>query len=130
MLRIIKRREHETITTHYREFEHNSLGAGYHFQCDKDGNVLPGMNSTARENLRKCLNGEHRVIDRGIIEHQSSCHHPAIGECPCGDEVILSNFTNSCDCGRDYNMSGQELAPREQWGSETGESLADILMIP
>jgi hypothetical protein len=31
-------------------------------------------------------------------------------------------------CGRDYNSSGQLLAPREQWGWDTGESLSDILM--
>ena len=53
----------------------------------------------------------------------------AVGACNgCGSEVVLSGFTNTCDCGKDYNMSGQELAPREQWGEETGESVADILM--
>jgi hypothetical protein len=31
------------------------------------------------------------------------------------------------ECGADYNMSGQMLAPREQWGEETGETVADIL---
>lgn len=31
-------------------------------------------------------------------------------------------------CARDYNSSGQLLAPREQWGWDTGESLSDILM--
>lgn len=55
--------------------------------------------------------------------------HPAIGRCHCGAEVALSGFTNTCECGRDYNMSGQELAPRSQWGEETGESLADILAV-
>lgn len=28
-------------------------------------------------------------------------------------------------CGRDYNSAGQLLAPREQWGEETGETAAD-----
>ena len=50
--------------------------------------------------------------------------------CDCGAHVPLTGFTNSCDCGADYNRSGQKLAPREQWGEETGESLADILNIP
>jgi hypothetical protein len=35
--------------------------------------------------------------------------------------VTLSAFTNTCRCGRDYNSSGTELAPREFWGEETGE---------
>lgn len=31
-----------------------------------------------------------------------------------------------CDrCGADYNSSGQRLAPRAQWGEETGETAAD-----
>lgn len=51
-----------------------------------------------------------------------------IGECEvCKSEVALFSFTNSCDCGADYNMSGQRLAPRSQWGEETGESYSDIV---
>ena len=46
---------------------------------------------------------------------------PAVGRCSCGRRVSLANFTNTCDCNRDYNMSGQLLAAREQWGEETGE---------
>ena len=51
------------------------------------------------------------------------------GKCRCGRDVEFSKFTNTCECGADYNMSGQQLAPRSQWGEETGESLADILQI-
>ena len=52
------------------------------------------------------------------------------GKCVCGAEVEFSHFTNTCKkCNRDYNSSGQKLAPRSQWGQETGESLADILRI-
>lgn len=50
-----------------------------------------------------------------------------VGRCLCGREVGLLFFTNTCECGRDYNMSGQLLASREQWGEETGESVSDIL---
>lgn len=46
----------------------------------------------------------------------------------CGDEIACPNFTNTCECGADYNSAGQHLAPRSQWGEETGESLSDILM--
>ena len=55
---------------------------------------------------------------------------PAIGECVrCGEAVELGGFTNTCDCGADYNWGGQLLACRSQWGEETGESLSDILAI-
>jgi hypothetical protein len=48
----------------------------------------------------------------------------------CGDWLSCCGFTNTCStCGADFNMSGQRLAPREQWGEETGESVADILSI-
>jgi hypothetical protein len=49
--------------------------------------------------------------------------------CGCGREVVCSGFTNTCDCGADYNFSGQHLAPRSQWGEETGETADDILDI-
>jgi hypothetical protein len=49
-------------------------------------------------------------------------------KCDCGQMIDATPlFTITCDdCGRDYNASGQLLAPREQWGEETGESYADI----
>lgn len=44
----------------------------------------------------------------------------------CGEDLALYSFTNTCDrCGSDYNMSGQKLADRSQWGSETGEHWTD-----
>jgi hypothetical protein len=53
-----------------------------------------------------------------------------LGQCVCGEVIEFSHFTNTCECcGKDYNSSGQELAPREQWGEETGETAADILML-
>lgn len=55
---------------------------------------------------------------------------PAVGICEnCNADVELRGFTNTCECGADYNMSGERLAPREQWGWDTGESVDDILAI-
>jgi hypothetical protein len=54
---------------------------------------------------------------------------PALWKCDCGEELECPDFTNTCECGADYNSGGQRLAPREQWGEETGESLSDILSI-
>ena len=66
-----------------------------------------------------------------IIQRNHETREPAIGLCDvCNRKVILDGFTCCCDCGADYNMSGQRLAGREQWGEETCESLADILRIP
>jgi hypothetical protein len=48
--------------------------------------------------------------------------------CSCGDTVLCSGFTNTCYCGADYNWAGQRLAPRAQWGYETGETADEILV--
>jgi len=50
-----------------------------------------------------------------------------IKRCECGRDVTCSGFTNTCECGRDYNHAGQLLAPRSQWGEETGETASDII---
>lgn len=41
--------------------------------------------------------------------------------CDCRRKVICSGMSTTCDCGRDYNWNGDLLAPRNQWGEETGE---------
>jgi predicted Zn-ribbon and HTH transcriptional regulator len=46
----------------------------------------------------------------------------------CCMEMCCDGFTNTCEvCRADYNGSGHLLAPRCQWGEETGECAADIL---
>lgn len=104
-------------------------GAGFSFACDKDGNIdVEAMPATARGNYEMCLanpGGELRAT--GVETREWSYREPAIGKCECGREVALEGFTNTCDCGRDYNMSGQMLAPRAQWGEETGETWQDCM---
>ena len=47
----------------------------------------------------------------------------------CGEELECGGFTNTCpSCGADFNWAGQRLAPRAQWGEETGETAAEILL--
>lgn len=52
-------------------------------------------------------------------------HKIGIVKCDCGKEVEVSGFTTPCECGADYNFSGTRLAPRAQWGEETGEHWTD-----
>lgn len=48
--------------------------------------------------------------------------------CDCGEVFTIYSDPEACPrCGADYNLTGQRLAPRSQWGEETGETLADIL---
>lgn len=46
-------------------------------------------------------------------------------KCSCGEEVNCISFTNTCDCGKDYNFAGDLLADRSQWGYDTGEHWTD-----
>lgn len=130
-MRIISQRKRLTSVTYCHEFvwADQSLSGGFSFECDKEGNVLGNKAEIAIDNYRKCKDGTYDVIDKGIREYHNHYVEPAIGECNrCGCKVALYGFTNTCEkCGTDYNMSGQELAPRSQWGEETGESLCDIL---
>jgi hypothetical protein len=134
-------------------------GAGYSFPCHADGTPEGNLSShagIAGKNYRMCLTGQETklvgvhyhdwdgqypimctgrwetltIVDNGVEKREHHYTSPAIGECACGEEVSLSGFTNTCECGRDYNMSGQLLADRSQWGEETFESLSDILRIP
>ena len=42
--------------------------------------------------------------------------------CDCGTHLTLRDWwSTECDCGTEYNGAGQTLAPRSQWGEETGE---------
>lgn len=90
----------------------------FELQCVECGNAFEQQDPASHGYVQDCpkCGGFCRVINRW-------------GTCVCGEEIEFSGFTNTCECGRDYNSSGQELAPRSQWGEETGESLADILSI-
>lgn len=47
--------------------------------------------------------------------------------CACGVRVECRAFTNTChNCGADYNSCGSRLAPRSQWGEDTGESFTSV----
>lgn len=85
----------------------------YECQCYECGHV---QTRHPNDDCEVCGKGPLRCIGR-------------YGKC-CGKHMSFSNFTNTYDCcGSDYNASGERLAPREQWGEDTGESLADIMMI-
>ena len=70
---------------------------------------------------------ESTMGDNYFIEDPKG--HSSINEIKCCNKWIwLDQWTNTCDtCQSDYNMQGNKLAPRSQWGEETGESLSDIL---
>jgi hypothetical protein len=112
-----------------REFEWKDCpGAGFSFDLDNNDEII--VTDGNRENVARCLkDGGATLYDNGINVIEWEHVEPAVGRCSCGREVTLdtSPAGNDCGCGRIYNSSGQELAPRSQWGEETGETYADIV---
>lgn len=131
MLRITTHRRHEVITFHQRQFDwKGERNWGFAFDSDEHGTVnIEALNPDARASWDACIAGrmgDREIVDRGVHTWQQVIWHPAEGRCTCGRLVTLDRGDTSCECGRDYNSAGQELAPRSQWGEETGESYADI----
>ena len=130
-MEIIQARHKVRVEKYGAYYEWNdSPGAGFSFDCDEAGDVYTLDNEAARENYEACVSGEFDVTYIGVVDYSYDYWEPTIGRCDCGHELNLDHFTNACKCGRDYNSSGTLLAPREQWGEETGEHPADISRIP
>lgn len=132
-MQIVSKGKNEIVVTHGLFFRRvgGSRHDGFCFPCDEYGRPKDSeMTPTARESLLNCLARREPVEDPVVEQFETRIKEYAIGICEdCGDKVELSGFTNTCECGADYNMSGQRLAPREQWGEETNETADEILMV-
>ena len=130
-MRIISQRKDMEATSYTRSFDYTGHeGWGFAFPCSKEG-VPELANPNSKAHYEACLAGTvngRTVIDRGIETRTHTWIERAIGACEeCGSHVTLQGFTNTCECGADYNWSGSRLADRSQWGEETGECVSDIL---
>lgn len=130
MIEIIQHGGMERGRNYSRSFSTGD-GSGYSFPCSVNGTLEPFTCPEAAASWVRCQQGVAAgcMTDKGILSWEYRTKWPTIGRCTCGREVVLDRFTCSCDCGLDYNQSGQLLAPRSQWGEETGESLGDILRV-
>jgi hypothetical protein len=123
-LQIIVPRERIEVT-HYELFwERVDLpGAGYGPPCKANGDLDVSTIANAALNTLKAIQmGQHpELVYRGIREYRHRYTQPAVGLCQCGWKVIL-DYDNGdgidCHCGRIYDLSGQELAPRSQWSED------------
>jgi hypothetical protein len=119
-MKIIRAR-HRVEATEYKLQWSTGVDRWLAFPCNKQGVVdVTKLHAIAAKNYADCVAsgvaGNVRAFDASYWE-------PALGECDCGGKVSLSSgWANACpDCGAEYNGFGQRLAPREQWGEETGE---------
>jgi hypothetical protein len=131
----VKRGERITVVSFSRVFDYEGEdGWGFAFPCNEQGEALPDQyHDSWSGNWAACITGTvdgRKVVDRGIRRNEHRYWEPGMLRCQCGAEVVIDMLmTNTCErCGRDYNSFGQLLAPREQWGWDTGETLGEILM--
>ncbi len=128
--KIISRKRVESIVEFCLEFSNIDGCGGYSFDCNEGGFV--NTSSYAEEglaNLINCLTGSNETVYDGIVRYEHNIVIDSVLQCYCGRTVSLGCFTNTCRCGRDYNMNGSLLAPRSCWGEETGETALDILEV-
>jgi hypothetical protein len=129
MKNLLSPRSYKTVISYRLTCEHTNpdgsvieSGWGFSFDCDAEGNPLPGMNPIARANLEDCKAGRISVTPLELHRSEREVMSPPVIRCDCGQKLTLWNsWATSCDCGREFNGSGQLLADRAQWGEETGE---------
>jgi hypothetical protein len=119
MLKIIKERTPETITEYYLEFYYkDDPDAGFCFPAKANGEInLDKMCPEAIENYRQCLM-DGRLTEPELVVDKRTYMNPAVGKCICGVEVVLdSDYAGAvrCECGRWYNLFGQELRDPKYW---------------
>lgn len=131
MSEIIERSRIEDHSERIREYRWvEDPGAGFSFDADENGLPIRTEGNAHNFDMLETWIAEGKLIDEGVRVREWSYRAPALLRCDCGNEVSLDHFVNTCECGADYNSSGDRLAPRSQWGEETRESVSDILRTP
>ena len=119
-LKIIKEREPKEIISYSLDFDYrDNSGGGFTFPCNQHGEILEDkMSQTAIDNYHRCLR-DNRLTLPYVHTHKDYWVEPAVGECVCGEEVVLENqYMGACQCpkcGQWYNIYGQSLIPPEYW---------------
>lgn len=122
MLKIINPRHTEEIVDYRIEFT-DADGNGCSFPCDENGTLLPFATDAAEKNYNNSLaHPELFAIYNKFKTYRRTFTVPAVARCHCGSKVTLENqYQGACECpecGRWYNLFGQELINPEGWESD------------
>ena len=115
---IIPRRPVE-VTEYTREFT-NEDGGGYAFKANAKGEVIFENECQKRNYIyAMCHPEEFPVQYNEFVTVKRTYTEPAVGTCICGNEVaLIDEYLGACqceNCGRWYNVFGQELIAPEYW---------------
>ena len=111
-IKIIKPREWKVDTQYFWHYPNlNVPGAGCMYPCDKDGVLNLKTESSQKSYADTIASSEYGAPE--IITSEHRYVEPAEALCVCGCKVYLEDpMDNECEsCGRNYNMSGQEVIP-------------------
>ena len=104
--------------------------SGFAFNVDEKTNTVILKTPQARENFAKCLAGltAGTMIDHGTRDYGRDHWDAGAIKCHCGRVLELADDWEGtrCECGSEYDSSGQEL--RANWREfcrETGELTDD-----
>ena len=102
-----------------REFESTVwIDSGFTFPVDETTKEVI-LTDANRANYERCVKDPKRYLDRGIVKRTRSYRQPALVQCECGEKFRLYNTymgASQCpDCGRWYNLFGQELVEPSEW---------------
>lgn len=119
MLKIIKERTPETIKEYYINFWYkDDPDTGFCFPATSSGEPdFAFMCPEAIANYEACLTDE-RLTEAEFEPREYTYINPAVGKCICGREVVLDTGYEGavrCECGRWYNLFGQELIDPKYW---------------
>ena len=97
-MKIIQHATRKFETELSREFRwKDDWGAGFIFDCDRDGNAINLKSDYARENWEGCISGRFAVVDLGIEKRENSWLEPAVGRCDCAIGRRSSKLANHLD---------------------------------
>ena len=119
MIKIIKERTPVTIIDYFIDYTYkDDPNAGFRFPATKSGEPdFDRMPPEARANYESCLTDE-RLLEPEFTIDKHTFTEPAVGQCICGKEVVLESSymgATQCECGRWYNVFGQELVDPKDW---------------
>lgn len=105
----------------------------YSFSCNEQGEVDESkLHPAAVENYNACKNGTKTFNGQPIElleikRFEQEGYDPAVGICDkCEAKIELYDpMTNTCDCGAEYNGSGQRLEDRRLWDDTDGATSPD-----
>lgn len=131
-MKIIKHREMETVVEYERLYGVKPSQVYFAFKCSEQGVVDSTINPVAYDNYKQCEAGT-KVVNGNTMEFlevkkfEQDVWHNAVGICDkCESKLeLVDAMTNTCDCGAEYNGSGQRLEDRRLWDDTDGATSPD-----